>query len=426
MKAGFPVSSGVTGAGQTGALVLGGAHVSIGVARSLGRRGVPVWLLANHPIPTYSRYVTRSFDWPGADHPDAVAAIVDLTQRHGLQGWTLIATGDQDMLMVSRNHAALSTHFRVPTAIWDTVQWLYDKRLTYQRAAELGMDFPHGFQPNGIEEVAALDCRFPVILKPAYRLGADEFTLAKAWRADDRDALLSLYRRAAALVGNDAVIVQEWIPGTGEAQFSCAGLWEHGRPLALLTARRRRQHPIDFGRSSTYVETIDAPEVEALATRFLASLDYSGVAEVEFKYDARDGRYALLDVNGRFWTWCGLGARAGVDFPYLAWRHANGETITPCRANPGVAWMHASRDIIAAGQEMAGGTLRLRDYLKSFARPLVFASFALDDPMPALAELPAAALNRLDAMRRAATSQARAASESAPNTANTSGLRSRL
>src|SRR5208282_1608294 len=49
-----------------GALVVGGAHVSIGVARSLGRHGIPVWLLAGHPLPKFSRYVRRSLPWPGA------------------------------------------------------------------------------------------------------------------------------------------------------------------------------------------------------------------------------------------------------------------------------------------------------------------------------------------------------------------------
>ncbi len=47
-----------------GGLVIGGAHVSIAIARSLGRRGIRVWLLANHPLPTYSRYLERSFPWP--------------------------------------------------------------------------------------------------------------------------------------------------------------------------------------------------------------------------------------------------------------------------------------------------------------------------------------------------------------------------
>jgi len=386
-----------------GALIVGGAHVSIGVARSIGRKGIPVWLMANHPIPKLSRYVKRAFDWPGAEHPDAVRSIIDVAESNGLNGWVLIATGDQDMRLIAQSRAALSAHFRVATPDWDVVRWLYDKRLTYQRAAELGIDFPHSFQPQSLDEVALLDCRFPVILKPAYRKGADVFTQAKAWKAEDRGELLTLFQRAANLVGGDAVIVQEWIPGTGSAQFSYAGLWKDGQPIVSLVARRTRQHPIDFGRSSTFVETIEQSEVEELATRFLASLGYTGVAEVEFKYDARERQYKLLDVNGRFWTWCGLGALAGADFPYLAFRQSLGDEIASCRARSGVAWMHGSRDVLAAWQELAGGTLRLRDYLRSFGMPLTFANFAADDPMPALGELPAAIMHRAGASLRRET-----------------------
>src|SRR6202142_859238 len=196
-----------------GALIVGGAHVSIAVARSLGRHGIPVWLMANHPIPTYSRYVTRSFPWPGADHVEGVSSLIDLAKRHGLHGWVLIATGDQDMRMIAKNHALLSQYFRVATPDWDTIQWAYDKRLTYSRAASLGIDFPASFYPRSLDEIARLDCRFPVILKPAFRKGADEFTQAKAWKADDRARLLALYQRAAALIGGEAIIVQECVPG---------------------------------------------------------------------------------------------------------------------------------------------------------------------------------------------------------------------
>ena len=118
------------------------------------------------------------------------------------------------------------------------------------------------------------------------------------------------------------------------------------------------------------------------------------MVEVEFKHDQRDGHYKLLDVNGRFWTWNGLGPLAGVDFPYLAFRQALGEKVEPARARPGAAWMHTSRDVIAAFEEISNGTLTVRDYLKSFRKPLAFANFALDDPMPAIVELPVAAWNR--------------------------------
>jgi D-aspartate ligase len=261
------------------------------------------------------------------------------------------------------------------------------------------------YELRDLDAVRRLDCRFPVVVKPAFRQGAEAFQ-AKAWRADDRDMLLALYRKASALIGGEAVIVQEWVQGNGMAQYSYAALCERGRPLASLVARRRRQHPIDFGRSSTFVESIEQPQVEELACRFLKSLDYTGIAEVEFKYDARDDRYKLLDINGRFWTWCGLGAPAGVDFPYLAWRQALGESIAPVRARPGLAWMHASRDLVAAFQEFSAGSLRLRDYLAGFRQPLSFANFALDDPLPALAEFPAAVLNRIGRGMHGARSKA--------------------
>jgi predicted ATP-grasp superfamily ATP-dependent carboligase len=53
--------------------------------------------------------------------------------------------------------------------------------------------------------------------------------------------------------------------------------------------------------------------------------------------------------------------------------------------------MHASRDIVAAYQELSRGSLKLRDYLAGLRKPMAFASFALDDPLPAIVELPAVA-----------------------------------
>jgi D-aspartate ligase len=214
------------------------------------------------------------------------------------------------------------------------------------------------------------------------------FTQAKAWRCDDHASLLARYREAAALVGHHGVVLQELIPGNGTSQFSYAGVWNRGSPVASLVARRTRQFPIDFGYTSTYVETVEQSEVEEMACRFLRSLDYSGLVEVEFKYDRRDGRCKLLDVNARAWTWCGLGEIAGVDFAHVLWRIACGETVELLRGRAGVAWMHGVRDVVAAGQEMLAGTLSLPSYLAGWRKPLVFAALAKDDPLPGVVDLP--------------------------------------
>src|SRR6202030_3254042 len=292
MSAASPPPAAPTGphSRKTGALIVGGAHGSLALARSLGRRGIPVWFVTDdHPIAKYSRYTERSLAWPGPDQIDAVEFLKTLARRHHLEGWVLIAAGDADLRVLSQRHADLAAVFRVTFPPWDTVRWAHDKRLTYQRAAELGIDFPECYQPRDLQGVAQLDCRFPVVLKPAVHEQRNAFTRAKAWRADDRAALLARYREAAALVGEGAIVLQELIPGGGAAQFSYAAVWHRGAPAASLVARRTRQYPIDFGYTSTFVETIEQKDVEEEACRFLKSIDYSGLVEVEFKRDARDG-----------------------------------------------------------------------------------------------------------------------------------------
>jgi len=377
----------------TGALVLGGAHGSLAVARSLGRRGIPVWFLTDdHPIARYSRYTERSFAWSGAHDEGAIEFLKTLALQHSLDRWLLIAGGDPEVRLLSQHHAALAGLFRVTVAPWETVRWAHDKRLTYERAQALGIDYPLCYQPRDLPQVAELDCRFPVVLKPTVRERRNAFTRAKAWRADDRASLVARYQEAASLVGERAIVLQELIPGGGSAQFSYAAVWHDGRPVASLVARRSRQYPVDFGFTSTFVETVEQTEIEEAACRFLRSLDYSGLVEIEFKYDQRDGRYKLLDVNPRVWTWNALGHKAGVDFAHVLWRSAMGEAIEPARGRAGVAWMHETRDVLAASVELWRGRLSPAQYLRSWCKPKVLAVMAKDDPLPGLVDLPLAAV----------------------------------
>jgi predicted ATP-grasp superfamily ATP-dependent carboligase len=131
--------------------------------------------------------------------------------------------------------------------------------------------------------------------------------------------------------------------------------------------------------------------VEEAACRFLKSIDYGGLVEVEFKRDPRDGRFKILDVNARAWTWNALGTIAGIDFGHVLWRLAMGEAIAPIRCHADVAWMHGSRDLLAVAAEMIAGQLSPADYLRSWRKPLVFSAFAKDDLMPGLVDLPLAA-----------------------------------
>jgi D-aspartate ligase len=400
---------------RQGALILGGAHGSLAIARSLGRRDIPVWLVtSDNPLATLSRYVDRNFFWPGPDWDGAAAYLADLAERHRLKDWVLFAGGDAEVQFIAQNHKALGAFFVLTTPSWDVVRWTIDKRAMNSRATELGLAQPLSRYPRTRDDLANLGMRFPVVIKPTVCAGRNAFVPAKAWRADDQRTLIAGYDKAEAMAGADRIMVQELIPGDGRTQFSYAAIWDRGTPVGALVARRLRQYPVEFGFTSTYVETIALPDVEDAACRFLNSLGYSGLVEIEFKYDARDRAYKILDVNTRTWTWIALGAAAGIDFPAIQWELALGEKVAPLAARIGVTWRYLSRDLVAAAHEMLCGTRSPRDGLRSLRHAPAAAVFAWDDLLPAALDLPLVAarvvkrrLLRCDQAPAAATRSAR-------------------
>jgi predicted ATP-grasp superfamily ATP-dependent carboligase len=369
-----------------GAVVLGGDYRALGVVRSLGRRGVPVWVVrhGDDALAAVSRYARRRLPWPRSDEVGHINHLLRIADQ-GADGWALIPTADETAMLIGRHHELLAARFRLTTPRWETLRFAYDKRLTYALGAELGVDVPWTLYPRDRRDLLSVNLQWPVILKPAFKEHLNRLTAAKAWRVDSRDALLRRYDEACTLVSPEILMVQELIPGGGEAQFSYTALCADGDVLAGLVARRRRP---DFGRASTYVETVDCPPVQEAALPLISRLRWTGLIEVEFKRDPRDGRFKLLDANPRVWGWHTLCARAGVDFPYLLWLALRGETVPPVRARTGVRWVRTTTDLPMAAREIARGRMSLRSYLRSLRGPLEGAIFAGDDPAPGVAEIP--------------------------------------
>lgn len=390
-----------------GVIILGGAHGALAIARSLGRRAIPsIVVTDDHPLPKFSRYVRKRFDWPGPASPHAAAWLIELAAREQLSGWMLIPCADGDVRMIASNIDALSQTFRLTSCGWDDLKHLCDKQLLPQLAATCGVDFPKAYTIDSAAEAQALDVQFPVVLKPATRESANAFTLAKAWRADSRDELIARFQQAASLVGGKNVVVQEFVPGGGEAQFSYTAVWHRGEPVMEMTARRTRQFPVEFSYTSTFVETIDRSAVVESSRRMLASIGFRGLVEIEYKFDARDGRHKVLDVNPRAWSWLALAEAAGRNMPLALYQTALGHVPdAPATSPRHVGWIHGFRDVLAFLQLLRRRELGAVAYLRSlWTLPLVCASFALDDPMPGLVELPLTALRvmtrRLPALLR--------------------------
>lgn len=377
------------GTETVGAVVVGGNFPGLGIVRSLGRRGIPVCVIDDEiSVSRVSRYTTHHVRVPDLlDEQRAVDTVLDVGRRLGLDGWILYPTRDENVAAFARYRDTLATQFRVPSPGWDSVQWIWDKRRTYEMAGQLGIPAPRTWCPRDVGELDELDLEFPVAIKPAIKEHFIYATKAKAWRADNREELREKFQRAAALVEPGEAMVQELIPGDGRHQFAYCAFYKDGKAIGSMVAQRRRQHPPEFGRASTLAETVDIPLLEELSERFLRHVNFYGLVEMEYKLDPRDGRYKLLDINARAWGYHTLGQRAGVDFPYLLYADQVGLPVEPCRAQPGIRWIRLVTDLPTGAVEIKAGTLSLRSYLRSLRGIHIESVFTREDPLPGIFEL---------------------------------------
>lgn len=372
-----------------GAVVIGGEHPGLGIARSLGRRGIPVCVIDDqHSVSEFSRYATQVVRVKDLrNEQNTVESVMEIGYRYGLKGWVLFPTRDETVAAFSRYRDRLAEFFRVTTAPWDTVRWAWDKKNTYDLAAELGIPVPGTYNPRTERELAELYSRLPLAIKPAVKENFFYATGAKAWRAETPEQLNDLFWKATRQIRPEEILIQEIIPGNGQQQYSYCAFFRDGVAQSTLVARRMRQHPREFGRAATYVETIELPEVEELSERFLRAINYYGLVEVEFKQDPRDGQLKLLDVNARTWGFHSIGAPAGVDFPYILYADQIGESVERCRARAGVGWLRAVTDLPTAASDLWSGELDMRTYWRSLRNTRTESVFCRRDLLPSVAEV---------------------------------------
>jgi predicted ATP-grasp superfamily ATP-dependent carboligase len=366
------------------ALVLSTGTAALGVIRSLGRRGVPVIAFYHDPseVGWVSRYVREAIRAPHPEHeePALVELLLGLVPRFG--GGVLMPCSDGFLAAVSRHKPELARHYHVACPDAEIAKTVLEKSLTYEVARRAGVTTPRTAVLESLEQAEreGSQVSFPCLVKPVtghryYQLFQKKMVLAGSF-----EELMAAYREAAA--AGSAVMLQEFIPGDDASGVNYNSYYENGEPLLEFTAAKLRSAPPRIG-SPRVVRSQHVPEVIEPGRRLLRALRYSGFSCTEFKRDARDGRYQLMEVNGRHNMSSRLAARCGIDFPWLEYRHqAYGERPAPCDFEDGVYWIDLSRDVAHTLMHWRSERYGLARLLEPYLRPHVFAELDWTAPRP--------------------------------------------
>ena len=373
------------------ALVLGPPKfiAPLGVMRSLGRMGVSVHGLVHRgrSVAVASRYCAGTVSVgvngrPIGDPQTLVGQLLDAGRILG-RGTVLIPASDEWAALVARNATELRPTFTFAHNSPELVEALASKQSLATLAYEHRLPTPITFAPSSPEDAAALapDLTYPVIVKP---LESRPGMTMKAL-ADDSAAMLTWFERMVESPDNPNVSIQQYIPGGDHDSWLFNGYLDaDSRCLAAFTGTKLRQHPRRLGIASLVVTRHNAELIDQ-TVRFLAEIGYRGAVDIDYRYDARDGLYKVVDFNPRL----GGAFRAfvddsGMDVARALYLDLTGREVAVGRAVDGRRWMKEDADLIALRYYHKHEGLTIRGWLRSLRGVREGGTFARDDPMPFL------------------------------------------
>ncbi len=296
-------SPGTAGVGLIHALSLGGVEIV-----TVGKKWPPL-------LGRFSRFPARhvAYDPERESLAECLLRIAD----HFDEKPVLYPAIDMDLEPIVEERARLSASYHVPAADHIGAD-IFAKNWQYDLADRVGVPIPLSkkFLAGDAPDLAGF--RYPLILKPSARTESDggrAFRLKVFEEPALFEACLRDLERDHA--GREFQIAEN-IPGD-PTTLCTVGTYSNraGRVLRTYTGRKVSQHPYSHGDASV-AESIELPEVAVeQAVKLIEGSRYHGISQVEFKYDARDDLYKLIEINGRSWSWIKLTAYSGVNLPLI-------------------------------------------------------------------------------------------------------------
>jgi predicted ATP-grasp superfamily ATP-dependent carboligase len=341
----------------------------LATVRSLGRRGVPVDVvaLASSPqIASASRYCRRFF--PVKD----LAALAQTLL--GLEPAVLYIDNDPMLKALAPHAAALAARFSLVDPIADAGR-LTDKAYQGRLARQAGIAVPRTWLPRTWEELLSLETARRVIAKPLAR--AD----FKAIVADGGKELAALLRGRIASPAD--VVVQQFIEGGDEQIYAALCYRAQSRDRSFVLSVRKLRQTVPGAGVMAVGQVVDAPQVREMTRRLAKAANARGAFCTEFKLDPRDGRYRFIEWNPRPAYFQSIGWRAGFDLAWLAYcDHADAARLPEAGASfqGQHYWVNLQGDLrhLAKVPRLALEPATWRPYL----RLKEYAVFAVDDLAP--------------------------------------------
>jgi D-aspartate ligase len=359
-------------------------HGSVGIARSLGRLGIPVYGMVDDgwaPL-ALSRYVKGLVPAPGPNAERFLEAFTSIGRRLGARA-VLIPTDDGAAVFIAEHAETLRQWFIFPRIAADQPRALADKASLYKFCQVNGITSPEYLVTSSANEAQdfARRVKMPVVVK-ANRHDQWLDNGFSSTVATSASQLMALFQGDNEDAGRKAIIQeyirgQHWIfHGYRNAQTGC---------FVGFTGRKVRSYPTTGGWTTRGVSVFSEALMEQ-ARALLEATSYSGIMDLDYRFDPRDRKYKIIDFNPRIGANFRLFETAdGIDVVRAAYLDLTGQGVGCSPMIEGKRFVVQPHDAASAFAQWRRGELSVRRPRGLATVKTESAWWDIRDPLPAIA-----------------------------------------
>lgn len=373
------------------AVILGSNYyIGLSIIRCLGVNGVYTVAIDYTDEGAYgakSKYLNEHLIAPHykEDPEGLLQFLIDLAKEEKLKP-VLYSGADPYVEFIDAHLNKLREYFLIPMTeqgLWTKVM---NKKSLHELAIKHGVLVPETTRPTeeNFYEKIENQIKFPCIVKPTDSPSFVAKFRKKIFYVNNREELdeaLSLSKNAKL-----DVIVQRIIPGFDDHMYTFdAHMDQRSKVTHWTTCHKLRQYPINFG-ASVYTEQKYVQELYDIGAPFFEALSYKGFGEIEFKKDAETGKFYLIEINTRTTNLNSLLYKAGINFPYVAYREMTGNPLEPkaIKEDTRLVFRYLQEDLLAIRDYIKKKQLTTGSVIMSLLRRKAPAIWSSDDPKPAI------------------------------------------
>ena len=217
----------------------------------------------------------------------------------------MVGCGDSYVALASRHRNEFPSNVIVPYIDFELMDQLQHKELFYGLCEKHGIDYPKTIIHRK-EMGFNFPCEFsyPVIVKPSDSISYWEHpfeTQNKVYKPGSREEMEKVLRQIYDAGYDDAVIIQDMIPGNDEFMRVLTSYSDRNGKVKMMCLGHvllEEHTPYGLGNHAVIITEYEKDLMER-AKNLLEDLNYKGFSNFDIKYDSRDGSYRFFEINTR-------------------------------------------------------------------------------------------------------------------------------